>query len=173
MEIHIRKRALFLGIGRVAHLVGVSDKPCDIGVFCPGGSKTRAIGFERLADIVEMQQEFLADTSLEVPEQHLAVEHVPAFALRHTGTDARLGGDHALGGERLHRLAKHRSRDFQPLHQLGIARQDVTRLENSGHDIETELVNDLSMICPQLSKTDRRIEHSALQIPCPSVRLKM
>ena len=54
-----------------------------------------------------MQQKLVADARLEMPEQHFAVEHVPAFALRHPGADTRLGGNHALGGQRLHRFAQH------------------------------------------------------------------
>jgi hypothetical protein len=47
--------------------------------------------------------------------RHIGVEQVPAPARQHARADSRAGLDHALGGERLERLAQHGAGDREPV----------------------------------------------------------
>ena len=67
------------------------------------GSTTRRISGK-------VAKEALVDAGIEMPCEHVGIEHVPGTALPHHGADPRLGAEQAFGNERLHALAQHRPR---------------------------------------------------------------
>ena len=95
----------------------------DVGL---GASRRRERGGARLdgeANFGEIAEKAPVDAGIEMPGEHVGIEHVPGAALAHHGADPRLGGEQALGNQRLDALAQHRPRHAEHRDEFGIAGQ--------------------------------------------------
>lgn len=101
---------------------------------------------DRKTNLGEVVEEALVDAGVEMPGQHVCIEHVPGRALAHDGADAGLGGEQALGHQRLHALPQHRPRHAEHRDHLGIARQACPLRVTAGDDVDADRAGHLRVI---------------------------
>ena len=121
----------------------------ELGEVVLGPLRRRQHGRARLdreANLGEVVEEALVDAGVQMPGQHVSVEHVPGGALAYDGADAGLGGEQTLGDQGLHALAQHRPRHAEHRNHLGITRQARSLGVAAGDDVDADRAGHFRMV---------------------------
>ena len=87
------------------------------------GCKRRRLRLDRDAQFGKLAQQVQREFPLQQPVQHIGVEQVPRRGRLHDRALPRPCGQQALGGQHLHRLARHGAADAMLLRQLRLGRE--------------------------------------------------
>ena len=118
----------------------------DVGFGASHGCERGGPRFDDETNLRKVAKEALVDARIEMPCEHVGIEHVPGAALPHHGADPRLGAEQAFGNQRLHALAQHRPRHPEHRDEFGVAGQPRPLGITAGDDVDANAAGHFGMI---------------------------
>src|SRR5579863_6755754 len=138
VKIEIRSDEIARAIPELVHAaIGVGD-PIDGGAGMLGRRERRRLRLDHLAKHKEFGDEAFRRRRLQMPRQHLRIEHVPVGLGPNAGADLRPRHDHRLGGEHAIGFSQRRAGDPEPRAHVGRVGQQRTRRVDPAHDLPAE-----------------------------------
>ena len=143
------------GVGSLApHPLHAPMQFGDVGLRAAASGERGGARFDREPDFGEIVEKAPVDAGIEMPGQHVGVEHVPGAALAHHGADPRLGGEQTLRNQGLDALAQHRPRHAEHRRQFGIARQAAAFGVTAGDDVDADAAGNLGVVGMRAPRRD-------------------
>src|ERR1700730_5063792 len=106
----------------------------------------RRPGFDGDTNLREIAKETLVDAGVEVPGQHIGVEHVPGAALPHHRADPRLGGEQPFCNQGLDAFPQYRPRHPKHRGEFGIAGQSHPLGVAASDDVDADAARHLRVV---------------------------
>ena len=126
----------------------------DVGLRAAASRERGGARLDGEPDLGEIVEKAPVDAGIEMPGQHVGVEHVPGAALAHHGADPRLGGEQPLRNQGLDALAQHRPRYAEHRREFGIARQAAAFGVTAGDDVDADAAGNLGVVGMRAPRRD-------------------
>ena len=150
-----------VAIGKAGRVGGLAPHPLhaalqlgNVGLGATGSRKRGSARLDGEPDLGEIIEEAPVDAGIEMPGEHVRVEHVPGTPLAHHGANPRLGGEQALRHQGFDALAQDRPRHAEHRREFRIARQADTFCITAGNDVDADAAGNLGMVGVSATRRD-------------------
>ena len=108
----------------------------DVGLGATGSGERGGARLDGEPDLGKVVEKAPVYPGIEMPGQHVGIEHVPGAPLAHDGADPRFGGEQAFRNQGLDALTQDRARHAEHRREFGIARQADTFGVTADNDVD-------------------------------------